>query len=1426
MEKKYIKRLLIVAGLITLSSSFSVLCSQNIIHPKIACANDVWVNSYNGVLFYQRTDVSLTNRSMPLTATFYYNSSSADTNYGYGRGWTLGYEYRYRMHGDTITIIQGDGRSDDYILEDGSYKAPAGVFNKVTVNANGVAMVTPEGTRYGFGDTVSKRVTRITDRNNNYIGLTYTDGRISRIYDRMGRSLLLEYYADGLLSKLKVEGTSREWRYLYENGNLVSVTGPLGNTQYYGYNKDNRINRFTDAAGHSTWVTYNNDCQAHRIRTELSDMSIRYEKASRQTVIVHYLDDGNNQFTTYRWDTLGRVIEKTGNCCGYTSRMAYDENDNIISSEDANGNVTTYTYDNRGNMLTMTDPMGHTEHYTYSTDYNQPTSLTDKSGNLYTYSYDTAGNLTAINGPGGFWRHYEYNAFGQQTLITEPMGKQTRFTYDSYGNLATLTDALNNVYTFTYDLFGNLLTTTTPLGYTTTYTYDDENHITTISDPLLTRTTMQYDPTGRVTSITAGGITNRFDLDALRRATKLIGPLGDTTCYTYNAKDKLTAVKDALGNITRYCYDDRDRLVATINPLGDTTRYIYDALGQLTGVATVGGGYTEYVYDDLGQLIEASDQIGLVMRNSYDVLGRKTQMLSAKSREGDNYVFDTTSYTYDVRGRLIATHSPQATTLFAYDTLGRLTTVTDAAGHINAYTYDALGRVLTHTDPMGGITQMAYDADGRMTTVTDANGNSTQYMYDAIGRKSLITYPDNKTERFIYTPQKNRLENMTDMAGNRIWYRYDAADRLTAICYPTDTTHFSYDVLGRITDAQNAVSTVHNTYDAMGRLTSERTTLTIPNLPNVSNLTRYTYHDADRNKVITYPSGAIVKYQYDPRGRLYTVGYKESDAVTGYTTMATYAYTLDDRTETLTYGNGITTHYNRNAEGRLSSIIANAGGDLPGWNIVLQSQHLTYDPVGNILAKVDSVNLAMSHFYQYDNLSRLTQFNQGTPDNSGTQPLQNSNFEIQNYSYDPLGNRVSSQTTTQSGNQTVNYTVNPVNGYSAVGGQTMVYDDNGNLTNDGNHTYQYDYANRLVSVDQGNTATYRYDALGRRILKVTGGNDIIYYHYAGSQMIEADSTLYVYSPRTDDVIAASRGGSLYYYHKDHQGSTVAVSNGGGQAVESYSYDAFGMPTFYSTTSSELTASAIGNDILFTGREYDSETGLYYYRARTMNPATGRFLQQDPTGYDDGMNMYAYTHNNPVRYTDPSGLNGEDCSPKQKRPERKLRVKSKAEAGVCFGGGFCLEGELGFSIETVELPFFGETTIPLLYGKVGYGEMSGAGGGSYGDFKFETEEYDYTGRDLFFYKEDEYYKAEANAMVVQYTETGKKDFHLDNRGNEYYDGVDTKNGSRTLTLSIPNGPSVTLDIDKPGIEKIQAVSFGGGGSVGAYHGEMKTISIGF
>jgi len=128
---------------------------------------------------------------------------------------------------------------------------------------------------------------------------------------------------------------------------------------------------------------------------------------------------------------------------------------------------------------------------------------------------------------------------------------------------------------------------------------------------------------------------------------------------------------------------------------------------------------------------------------------------------------------------------------------------------------------------------------------------------------------------------------------------------------------------------------------------------------------------------------------------------------------------------------------------------------------------------------------------------------------------------------------------------------------------------------------------------------------------------------------------------------------------------VALSNNNGNIVEQYSYSVFGTPTIRDAYNSVVSVSSVANRFMFTGREYDTETGNYYYRARYYKPSIGRFISRDPIGYHNSINLYTYVKNDPVDWTDPDGLRRLGC---HERCYLKFEVcESKCAAKFYYGG---------------------------------------------------------------------------------------------------------------------------------------------------------------
>jgi RHS repeat-associated protein len=1260
MNKKTYKTVLIVLVVSLQLFGNAFVQAQNITKPKIACPNDVWVNSYNGVMFYQRPELQYPNRSMPLQITFYYNSSSFNQNFGYGTGWSLGYEMRYEIDSLGIIIIRGDGRKDLFKKYGTLFESPAGVFDKLSQEGDKYILAGKYGDKYYLGDTVNPVIEKMEDRYGNYLIFSYTDKLLSAVADNQGRSLDFTWN-DSLLIKTTASFDAQTYTYQYDTlKQLVKVINPMGFTTTYGYDARGLLNEMIDPNGNKTQIFYNGDYMVSRVKTALTDKSIRYE--NDRTVIVDYVQS-TNQFTTYRWDDKGRVIEKKGHCCGRQQQMEYDDDDNVIRRTDANGNVTYYTYDMEGNMLTATDPLGYVVTCTYESNFNQMTSYTDKKGNTTHYAYDGNGNLVSVTNPLTNVIEFTYDSYGQMLTYKDAKNNTTHFANDNYGNVTAITDAGSRTIGLNYDTRGNVTAITDAMGNITRYEYNKQNLPVKLTNALGQNTLISYDRNGNRLSITDPLLRKtNYKYSELNDITEVKDPLNQPTQYIRNAKSLITQITDALDGKTRLMYDDMDQIEMMINAENDTIRYFYDTKGNLTGILQQGGSAVQYTYNNNDQVISINDNVGLIAEYIYDANGN---IITEKDGEGK-----ATHFEYDNLNRLIKMTDPLSFfEEYEYDPNNKLTKFKHKDGTEENFTYNNLNQLTEHKDAMNNTTHFTYDNNNNLSSVTDANNHATQYEYDALKRNTLITFADNSTKQYWYDAAGN-VQKYKDNAGNLMTYTYDALNRLTQKHYPDNSNdQYTYDALGNMLTAINTTATVAFTYDHAKRVLSE--TLN-------GKITAYSYNTTERWRNITYPGGRAIQEFYDTRNRL-------SAITEGSETLVTMQYNANNQLQQRSYSNGTGTQFTYNDAGWLTHII-----DFPD----LSDVSMDYDPNGNMLYRKDNLYPDRSETYAYDNLQRLTQFKRGVmAGNTIPAPVKSIT-----YGMDALGNRT---IVTEDGTNT-NYTAGSMNQYTAITGAlnaTPAYDGNGNMLNDHQHNYTYDYNNRMTGVDNTITATYKYDALGRRTQKQTAEGTLDYF-YDGDRMIEeytgnTAQANYLYGNWVDDILQMNRDGNDYFYHKNHLGSVMALSGATGIVAESYQYQPYGKPEFYNALQNPMANSALHNDILFTGRQWETESELYYYRARHLSNQMGRFMQYDPLGYVDGMNYHAYVGSNPVRFIDPYGLKGQEChegtqdkSFCEKHPIICFfgeMIEAKAEACLFGGYGMCIDisitgGENGFDFE--------------------------------------------------------------------------------------------------------------------------------------------------
>lgn len=758
------------------------------------------------------------------------------------------------------------------------------------------------------------------------------------------------------------------------------------------------------------------------------------------------------------------------------------------------------------------------------------------------------------------------------TQAQDDIGRTVVYAYDTSGRLASVTDPANGMEQYTYDTSHRMLTVV-----------DKRNH---------TMVTNTYDANGRVATQTyADNTTNTFTytLDGSGNVTQtdVTDERGAVKRLVFNASGYPVSITRALGQpeeqtITNELEAGTNLLLSQTDALGRKTAYQYDASGNVTRMTLLDGTANavsiNYTYEPtFNQVATVTDPLNHTTTFQYDELGSLVSVTDPL-----NHV---TQMAHNAAGQVESVTDPlNHSTTFSYAG-GDLVSLTDPLGRVVTFGRDAVGRAVSSTDPLGNATQTAYDALDRVTSRTDALGQQVSFGYDANGN----------------------LTSFTDARSNATAFAYDARDRLiTKTDALTQAESYQYDLAGNlafITDRKGQVKGF--TYDLLGRRTQAGFGAASTTSPVYGSTIAYTYDDADRLTQIADSANGTITRTYDDR----------FDTVTEETTpQGTVAYTYDGagRRATMTPSGGTQATYTYDDAGRLSQIIQ-------GSNTV----QFAYDDANrrSTLTLANGVTVT----YGYDNGNQVTSITYRDSSNNLLGDL--------TYAYDNAGRRTAmggsfARTNLPAAMASAAYDVN--NRVTSWDGATLTHDANGNLLGFGGDTYAWNTRDELSGITGTNTASFAYDALGRRQAKTVAGTSTQFLYDGVNPIQELAGTTVranvLAGLGVDEYFLRMEGASTQHYFSDALGSTMRLTDNSAAKLVDYTYEPYGK-------ASEDVGST--NSLQYTGRENDG-TGLNYFRARYQHPVLGRFVSEDQLGLVGGINWYGYVDGNPVMHKDPSG----------------------------------------------------------------------------------------------------------------------------------------------------------------------------------------------
>jgi RHS repeat-associated protein len=940
--------------------------------------------------------------------------------------------------------------------------------------------------------------------------------------------------------------------------------------------------------------------------------------------------------------------------------------------------TSTFVHDGFGNLQKATDPNSYTLQYTYDTTaqtyatrvddisfgyfstagydlrFGLPTSNTDVNGQVQSIQYDQFGRTFRVYGPDDTPGSGEPTIEVTYNLAAFPISASVKHKDVQHAGdpiqTVTFADGLHRVIQtktdIDQDVNGDGSVVRTGMTVSGQVTFDNRGRLsaqgqpvfdagpagTFVVSPMLNPTTYAYDALGRRTNVT---VPDRTSLGIQTNTLyDIVSPIG-LDHLVDGGTWLLTEVRDpnanfANQNVGRHLSyaDSRGNQIAvrTFNQVGTsttltplTTRYTYDPIDQLATVTDAKNKVTSAAYDTMGQLIVLNSPDAGQTLYRYDLAGNLGAKQTPVLRGQGTNVF--TRYLYDF-DRLRKIDFPTSTNVtYAYggvneggDTNG------NRAGRIKQVTSDGATEVRSY-DRMGNVNQTLTTLPNMATPATPATVTFTmKYTYDWLGRMQTMTFPNWMNSNFTFVAGE----------GEKVSYVYDHGGSLDRITGHQQTTNPQ--------QPSNPMDFVY--------------------------LNHIGYDQFQQRNVLVSGNGIANQYAYDPlTRRLATVtasarGPQEQQQNRPPTSFHKLQYTYDRVGNVLHMKNNVSVQPWKNAPVFMGPLdvtygydnqyqLTSTSGKYRG-NVAYGYQYsdtYRYDETGNITRKAQSQDRLV-----WDNQT----VNTNDADPVSTQ-LAGSRFDRNlapvtytlDYQYTgPRPHATNAITETQPG--------------QAAATRTYSYDTNGNNT--GNtfrnvtRTQVWDEESRLkqVTIGGGSVATFRYDDGGERTKKHTSAGDSWYVNQYFVLQPGNRPTKHIFAgetriaSKTDPI--SMQTPVVTYYHPDHLGTTSYVSSATQDLIQHERYFAFGELWRPNGEQEEVLSTTDRRDWLFTSKEWDVDTSLYYFGARYFDPHADVWQSTDPmlAGYMRGapnggvfgpghLGLYTYALNNPIALRDPNGL---------------------------------------------------------------------------------------------------------------------------------------------------------------------------------------------